>query len=275
MTAETTDEAAIRAIPQRMADAWNTGDGVAFAAPFAEDADFIAFEGTHLKGREEITSFHVHAFDKLVKGSHLECKVKFVRFLNPELALMHSHADITLPGQTKPSPSRDSMELFVVAKRDGSWQAVGMMNGRRLTMEWQLLLDDFVALPDGAQREAAGVVASLGRRASSSTRRVNGRRHRISPRFRAAAVISMAGGRRTGRNVTATWLFSRQHVASGFQQGDRIVIGCNFQTSSEHSTSLRRVRYQRCACGHFQVLLNADLLMDRPPEVCSPHKTRC
>jgi uncharacterized protein (TIGR02246 family) len=161
-TIKTADEAAIRAILQRMADAWNTGDGVAFAAPFAEDADFIAFEGTHLKGRREIASFHVQVFDTVVKGSHLKGEVKFVRFLNPELALMHSNVDITLPGQTKASPSRDSMELFVVSKRNGSWQAVGMMNGRRLTMELQLLLDDFVALSDGAQRQVREIVASIG-----------------------------------------------------------------------------------------------------------------
>jgi uncharacterized protein (TIGR02246 family) len=146
-TAATTaaDEAAIRAILRQMADAWNTGDGVAFAAPFAADADFIAFEGTHLKGRPEIAAFHVHAFDTVVKGTRLECRVQFVRFLSPELALMHSHAEVALPGEADPSPSRDSMELFVVAKTNGSWQAVGMMNGRRLTMEHQLLLDDFVA----------------------------------------------------------------------------------------------------------------------------------
>jgi uncharacterized protein (TIGR02246 family) len=164
VTPITADEAAIRAILAQMADAWNTGDGVAFAAPFAEDADFIAFEGTHLKGREEIAAFHVHAFDTVVNGSRLEGAVKFVRFLNPELALMHSTADITLQGQTKASPSRDSMELFVVAKRDGSWQAVGMMNGRRLTMERQLLLDDFVALPDESQRQVREIVASIGSR---------------------------------------------------------------------------------------------------------------
>jgi hypothetical protein len=106
----------------------------------------------------------VHAFDTVVNGSRLEGAVKFVRFLNPELALMHSTADITLQGQTKASPSRDSMELFVVAKRDGSWQAVGMMNGRRLTMERQLLLDDFVALPDESQRQVREIVASIGSR---------------------------------------------------------------------------------------------------------------
>ena len=44
------DEEAIRAIHQRMIDAWNAGDAVAFAAPFTDEADFVAFEGTHLKG---------------------------------------------------------------------------------------------------------------------------------------------------------------------------------------------------------------------------------
>ena len=29
--------------PQRMNDAWNTGNGAAVAAPFTEDADFVAF----------------------------------------------------------------------------------------------------------------------------------------------------------------------------------------------------------------------------------------
>jgi uncharacterized protein (TIGR02246 family) len=161
--ATTADENAIRAILQQMSDAWNTGNSAAFAAPFADDADFVAFEGTHLQGRQQIASFHKHAFDTVVKGSRLECRVKFVRFLRPGLAVMHSLAQITLPGQTEASPSRDSMELFVVTKRDGLWKAQAMMNGRRLTMERQLLLDDFVSLPAEPQRRVTDFVTSLAR----------------------------------------------------------------------------------------------------------------
>jgi uncharacterized protein (TIGR02246 family) len=43
-------------------DGWNRGSGEAFAAPFAEDRDLIGFDGTHLKGREENTSFHQQLF---------------------------------------------------------------------------------------------------------------------------------------------------------------------------------------------------------------------
>ena len=147
-----------------MIDAWNTGSGAAFAAPFTDDADFVVFEGTHLKGRQEIASFTQQIFDTVVKGSRLEGEVKFVRFLRSDLAVMHSVVRTILPGQSKASPGRDSMQMYVVTKRDGSWQAEEILNARRLTLERQLFLDDFDALPAEAQREVIDLVASLKQR---------------------------------------------------------------------------------------------------------------
>ena len=39
---------------------------------------------------------------------------------------------------------------------------------------------------------------------------------------------------------------------------------CSFQTSSEHSTSLGRVRYQHCVCGRYRVLLDSNVLTEGP-----------
>src|SRR5690606_37055431 len=105
------DEAAVRAIPLRMADAWNRGDADAFAAPFTENADFVAFEGTHLEGRAAIAAFHTRIFAEEVRGTRLEAEAKFVRFLGPEMAVLHATARVALAGQDRPSPSRDSMQL--------------------------------------------------------------------------------------------------------------------------------------------------------------------
>ena len=146
-TSTAADEDAIRAIHQRMIDAWNAGDAAAFAAPFTDEAGFVAFEGTHLKGRREIASFHHRIFDSVVKGTRLQGEVKFVRFLSAALAVMHSEVRVTLQGQTEASPSRDSMQLTVVAKRDGEWRSEGLMNARRLTMERQIFLNDMDSLP--------------------------------------------------------------------------------------------------------------------------------
>jgi hypothetical protein len=44
------------------------------------------------------------------------------------------------------------------------------------------------------------------------------------------------------------------------------VTACSFQTSSEHSTSLGRVRYQHCVCGRFRVLLGSYVLTLGPSE---------
>ena len=73
------DENAIRRIHQQVIDAWNGGDGGAFAAaPFTDEADFVTWEGTHLKGRQEIALFTQRIFDTVMRGSRLEGEVKFV-----------------------------------------------------------------------------------------------------------------------------------------------------------------------------------------------------
>ena len=158
------DEDAIRAIHRRMIDAWNVSNGAAFAASFTDGADFVVWDGTQLKGRQHIASFTQRIFDTVVKGSHLEGEVKFVLFLSPVLAVMHSVVRVSLRGQTEASPSRDSMELTVVTKRDGKWCGEALMNARRLTMERQLFLDDLDLLPEDAQRQVSDLVASLKKR---------------------------------------------------------------------------------------------------------------
>ena len=102
--------------------------------------------GTHLRGRREIVAFHRQIFDTVVKGSRLEGDVKFVHFLGPALAVMHSVVRVTLSGHTQASPSRDSMQFIVVSKRDGEWLGGGLMNARRSTMERLLFLGELDSL---------------------------------------------------------------------------------------------------------------------------------
>jgi uncharacterized protein (TIGR02246 family) len=165
------DEAAVSAIPLRMVDAWNKGSGADFAAAFSDNADFVAFEGTHLKGRKEIASFHQPLFDTSLKGTRLEGEVKFVHFPSPQVAVMHAIARVALPGEDGPSPSRDSMQIFVVMKRDGDWHVEGLLNARKLTLERQLFLDDFDSLPVEAQRQVTDLVKSLKERDRTEDKR--------------------------------------------------------------------------------------------------------
>src|SRR5262245_56984009 len=70
------DETAINALRQQMVDGWNWGSGAAFAEVFTEDADFVAFDGTRLRGRQEIASTYQRLFDGVMNGSRLTGQLK-------------------------------------------------------------------------------------------------------------------------------------------------------------------------------------------------------
>jgi uncharacterized protein (TIGR02246 family) len=65
------DERAIRALHGRILEAWGAGDGEAFAAPFSDDAVFIGFDGSVMRGRQQIASTHQEVFDRWMKGTRL------------------------------------------------------------------------------------------------------------------------------------------------------------------------------------------------------------
>ena len=56
-----TDEMAIRELFEQPLDAWGRGDGQAYATQFTEDADYVAFDRSHTKGRQQIASSHQHS----------------------------------------------------------------------------------------------------------------------------------------------------------------------------------------------------------------------
>ena len=65
------DERAIRALQRRMLEAWGARDGEAFAAPFSDDALFIGFDGSVMRGRQQIAATHQEVFDRWKKGTRL------------------------------------------------------------------------------------------------------------------------------------------------------------------------------------------------------------
>ena len=124
------DEAAVRALYQQMMDAWNHGSGEGFAAPFDDEGDFVAFDGTHLKGRRQIASSHQPLFDKWLKGTRLVGQITRVRFLSPDVALMHATGGTVMRGKSSPSPERDSIQTLVATRQCGDWRLAAFQNTR-------------------------------------------------------------------------------------------------------------------------------------------------
>jgi uncharacterized protein (TIGR02246 family) len=130
ITTNPADEAAVRTLYQELMDGWNRGSGGAFAAVFTEDGDLVAFDGTHLKGRKEIAPFHQELFDRWLKGTRLVGQVQDVRFLSPDVALIHAVGSTVMRGKSGPSPERDSIQTLVATHQDGEWRLAAFQNTR-------------------------------------------------------------------------------------------------------------------------------------------------
>ena len=125
-TSQSTGEAAVRTPSQQMMHGWNQGSGEVFA----EDGDLIGFDGTHLKGRQEIARFHQPLFKTHLKGTRLIGQVTSVRFLSPEVALMHAVGGTVMRGKSAPSPERDSIQTLVAMRDGGEWGLAAFQNTR-------------------------------------------------------------------------------------------------------------------------------------------------
>lgn len=161
MKPESVDETKLKEMHQRMIEAWNKGSPAGFAAPFAPDADFIGFEGSQLKGRSQIAQFHQMLFETSRQNTTLEGGVHFVRFLSPDIAVIHAWTTSSLPNERNASPSRDSLQLIVATRHGGYWQFDAMQNSRRLSIEQQQFADEFSTLSPGDQGEVRHRVATM------------------------------------------------------------------------------------------------------------------
>jgi uncharacterized protein (TIGR02246 family) len=130
ITTNQADEAAVRELYEELMDGWNQGSGDAFAAAFTEDGDLVAFDGTHFEGRDEIAPFHQELFDKWLKGTRLVGEVRDVRFLSPDVALMHAVGSTVMRGKSEPSPERDSIQTLVAVREGGEWRLAAFQNTR-------------------------------------------------------------------------------------------------------------------------------------------------
>jgi uncharacterized protein (TIGR02246 family) len=120
------DEAAIRELLNRQVMGWDAGDPEAYASVFSSDADYVTFLGSHHKGRDAIATSYVPLFRKLLKGSRLDTKVTQLRFLTPDVALIHTEAAV-VKGVRRRS-RRNRVNSSIAVRTDGQWLLAASQN---------------------------------------------------------------------------------------------------------------------------------------------------
>jgi uncharacterized protein (TIGR02246 family) len=125
------DPSAIEAIIDALTVAWNTKDATAYAAPFANDADFVNPVGGIVTGRDAFRAVHVGLFDGPFKGSTQTLVVRRMVFLTGTIAVVDLDSTLTgyafLPptGLVESSPGVISTRVsWVLVKRAGTWEII-------------------------------------------------------------------------------------------------------------------------------------------------------
>jgi uncharacterized protein (TIGR02246 family) len=119
------DEGAIRKNVKQMETGWNTKSGALFAKPFAEDADYVVINGMYLKGRAVLETAHQRIFDTIYKDTTITLSVKQIRFLRPDVAVVHVNG--YRKGPTKELTSEAMLTMIMTKEKDG-WSIAAFQN---------------------------------------------------------------------------------------------------------------------------------------------------
>ena len=113
----------INDLAARLELAWNQHDARAFAATFAEDADFTNVFGVALHGRAAIERSHANIFATMFKDSAITATVSHIRVIRPDVATVDLHWDMTGARDVRgnASPDRRGLMNLVATETAGIW----------------------------------------------------------------------------------------------------------------------------------------------------------
>jgi uncharacterized protein (TIGR02246 family) len=124
------DEAAVHNVPQAFAAAWAKHDGHQLGKIMSDDVDFVNVAAEWLHGRADFETFHTRLLSGRFKDSTLTPLEIKVRFLRPDLAVLHWSWRIVGDQNFDSTSRKPRFGLFtmIVEKRGGAWLVVVAQN---------------------------------------------------------------------------------------------------------------------------------------------------
>lgn len=124
------DLAALRSLPGKFEHYWNVHNMDSMGTMLTEDVDFVIVAGTWFKGKAATVYDHKDSHSMMFKTSVLKIDSVQVRYVKPDLAIMHIGWGITgdfNPDGTPRNP-RHGIFTWVVVKQKGKWLILDSSN---------------------------------------------------------------------------------------------------------------------------------------------------
>lgn len=111
----------IKSLYHRLLDCWNQRTAEGYAELFSEDGNVVGFDGSQMNGRREIAVELGRIFADHQTARYLG-KVREVRFLTSEVAVLRAVVGMLPPGQNDINPAVNAVQTLVVARDEGGWR---------------------------------------------------------------------------------------------------------------------------------------------------------
>jgi uncharacterized protein (TIGR02246 family) len=121
------EEPLIRKAVDAQEDAWNRADAKAFVARFQEEGSSTDVLGAVSRGRAEIERRTSELFSSYLKGSLVAFKVRKIRFLKPDVALVEIDTEVSRFHKAPPAVFVDAEKVIrtrlleVMVKSGNDW----------------------------------------------------------------------------------------------------------------------------------------------------------
>lgn len=115
------DGSAVNDLYRQQLDGWNTRNADALGALYAEDANVIGFDGSQVDGRAEIEAHFRQIFADHQTATYVG-KIREVRFLNPDVAILRAVAGMVPPGKSDLNPDANAVQTLVAVRQGDRWQ---------------------------------------------------------------------------------------------------------------------------------------------------------
>jgi len=113
----------VRALYERILNAWNARDAAAFAREFTEDGNIVGFDGSQADSRGAIDE-HLRPIFAGHPTARYVAKIREVRMIGRDVSLLRAVAGMVPPGEPDLKPALHTVHSLVAVVADGGeWRA--------------------------------------------------------------------------------------------------------------------------------------------------------
>ena len=125
--AAATEDTNVRALYHALLNAWNRRSAKEMAAQFTPDGNMVGFDGSTVNGRAEIEAHLAPIFQDHPTAAYV-AKVREVRLLAPNVAILRAVSGMVPPGKSDLNPAVNAIHTLIAVKDAGAWRVALFQN---------------------------------------------------------------------------------------------------------------------------------------------------